>query len=78
MIIKLFILSITIFIFIALIPLKYLKGSMYSCVNLDKELTENLEFIHEHIKYKSDCFDFGGDWVNSDFHYVILYFKKIG
>ena len=47
-------------------------------MNLDKELTENLEFMHEFIKTKADCYDFGGDWVNSDFPYVILYYKTIG
>lgn len=46
----------------ALIPLKYLKGALYKCVTLEHEVVE-------HIKYKEDCFDYGGDWVNSDFPY---------
>lgn len=44
----------------ALFPLKYLKGKFYKCVNMDADIASN-------IITKWDCFDYGGDWINSDF-----------
>ena len=59
MIVNLLLLSLAIFIFLGLIPLKYLKGKFYKCVSFGDAV----------ITTKWDCFDYGGDWVNSDFPY---------
>ena len=60
MIFNLLLLSLTIFLFFGLIPVKYLKGKFYKCVNVH-DITL--------VKTKFDCFDIGGDWINSDFPY---------
>ena len=43
-----------------LIPLKYLKGKFFRCVNYDSDFKDNI------LDIKS-CFDYGGDWVDYDF-----------
>ena len=52
----LFFYGIFIFCF-SLFAMKYLKGTMFRCVNIDKEF---------HINTRQDCFDHGGSWINSD------------
>jgi len=55
--INLIIFSFIIYIFLALIPLKYLKGTYSICTNLDDNY---LKLVY----LRSDCLDYGGDWIN--------------
>ena len=53
------------FLFILLfaaVGVKLYKGALWRCQNVEEEM---LDFIES----KVDCFDFGGDWVNSDFNF---------
>lgn len=63
MLINLIIFTFVMFLCIALFPFKYLKGALYSCKNIEEES------ILEHISTKSQCFDYGGDYINKDFHW---------
>jgi len=46
----------------AAIGVKLFKGALYACGNIDEE---TLSIINT----KSDCMDYGGDWVNNDFNF---------
>lgn len=70
MLINLTIFSLAIFICIALYPLKYLKGKYYKCVGLEEHLLE-------HIHYNSDCYDYGGDWINQDFSWDNIFLSLL-
>ena len=45
-----------------LIGVKLLKGAYWSCNGLNEEYSE-------YVYIKQDCFDYGGDWKNSDFNF---------
>ena len=69
---EIFQLLVFFFLFILLfaaIGVKLYKGSMYLCQNLDEETMEK-------VNTSTDCFDNGGDWVNSDFNFDNI-FKAI-
>ena len=52
----------TIFLFIfSLFAMKYLKGALYKCIEIHGEEIQ--------IENKSECFDYGGYWMNSDYNY---------
>lgn len=56
-----------IFLFVlSIYSLKYLKGSMFRCLNLS--ISDKLS-VQSFIHTKQDCFDNGGDWINSDLNY---------
>ena len=60
------------FLFILLfacIGVKLYKGTMYYCTNLNEEYLEKIET-------SADCYDYGGDWLNSDFNFDNI-FKAI-
>lgn len=46
----------------AIIGVKLFKGVMWSCQNIE------LKFVSLIIT-KDDCYDYGGDWINSDFNF---------
>jgi hypothetical protein len=52
----------TIFLFVfSLFGMKYLKGYLYSC-----QFSDGTDIP---IVTKTDCFDYGGDWINADYSY---------
>lgn len=60
-------LFMVVFLFIlSIYSMKYLKGSMFKCINL--MITDKLT-VQSFIQTKTDCFDYGGDWINSDLNY---------
>jgi len=42
---------------LAVLPLRMLKGKMYSCISISNQ------HVLEKIQTKLDCFDLGGDWI---------------
>ena len=61
-ILQLFFFFLLISLLFALIGVKTMKGAFWRCQNLNEEFLEG-------VINKGDCFDFGGDWVNSDFNF---------
>ncbi|KAL4512087.1 hypothetical protein ABPG72_005089 [Tetrahymena utriculariae] len=57
-ILRLLLFTFCILIVFAIIPMKQLKGKMYYCTTLEREI---LESTHS----KQDCLDQGGDWLNN-------------
>ena len=54
-------------LFFGAIAVKLFKGGFYYCNN--DSIQENL------IKTKSECFDYGGDWMNKDVNYDNIFFS---
>jgi hypothetical protein len=63
---RILIFSMCFLIMFGLFGMTFLKNSFYYCVKIS-EFSE--EEMHELIHHKSDCFDYGGDWILSDLHF---------
>ena len=59
--IKIGLITIYVMFFFSFFAVKILKDRFYSCMNVNLE-----EFA---IFTKSQCFDYGGDWIKKDFNY---------
>ncbi len=77
LIFNLLLFTLAFLIFFGLFPVKYLKGQYFKCVSLGEEEEGGHGGGHGsgiEIHTKFDCLDYGGDWINSDFHFDnILY-----
>ncbi len=56
LILKLILFCSAFLVLLSFITTSYLKGKLYSCINYDEKYT---------IITREDCFDYGGDWINS-------------
>lgn len=62
-IIRLLVFSFIFILGFALYGMRYLKGRYYFCASME------LEFLEKFVKEKSDCMDYGGDWVRYDMNF---------
>lgn len=47
----------------AVIAVKNLKEKLYHCLDVEEEI------LSQFIRNRSDCFDWGGNWLRKDWHY---------
>ena len=59
---RILVFSIFILLMFGLFGMTFLKNSFYYCTTIEEEL-------HLYIHHKSDCFDYGGDWILNDMHF---------
>lgn len=59
---RILVFSVFFLLMFGLFGMTFLKNSYYYCATITEE-------IHLQIHHKSDCFDFGGDWILSEMHF---------
>lgn len=63
-ILNLLVVCLIFFLLFGIFGTNYFKGAFFYC-----DMSNVNKVYHESIKNKIDCFNYGGDWINSDFNF---------